>query len=156
MELVHELNLGDIVEFSDGMVAPEQLAEAIDWADVGVVPNRRNVFTDGILPTKLLELVATGTPAVVAHTTGVSHYFSGEMVRFFEPGDVGALAEAMREIATDPERRTALARSAATFNAAHSWVKDAVVYARTVDAVGTGGRKATRVGLRFRGRRSRR
>src|SRR5438874_8438514 len=30
---------------------------------------RRDVFTDGILPTKLLEYVALGIPAIVARTT---------------------------------------------------------------------------------------
>jgi hypothetical protein len=70
--LTTALGLDGQVTFSDGMLAVTALSQAICDADVGVVPNRDDVFTDGLLPTKLLEYVAIGTPVVSARTSGSS------------------------------------------------------------------------------------
>jgi lipid II:glycine glycyltransferase (peptidoglycan interpeptide bridge formation enzyme)/glycosyltransferase involved in cell wall biosynthesis len=137
LDLTSALGLGEIVEFSDGMVAAEQLPDAIAWADVGVVPNRNNIFTDGILPTKLLELVATETPAIVARSHAVMEYFSDDMVHYVEPGDVESLTTALHELAEAPGPRAALARRAARFNEEHSWTEAAEEYAALVTGVGS-------------------
>ncbi|NIP35092.1 MAG: glycosyltransferase family 4 protein, partial [Thermoplasmata archaeon] len=44
---VREEGLEDVVLISDGMVGPDRLPGVLADADVGVVPNRSNVFTDG-------------------------------------------------------------------------------------------------------------
>lgn len=132
-ELVRARGLEDRVWISAGMVPAADLPTAIARADVGVVPNRSNVFTDGILPTKLLEYVAMGTPTVVARTPGVARYFDDETVEFFTPGDVDALAKAIRRLYEDPVRRSELRRAAGDFNRRYDWSASSERFVATID-----------------------
>jgi len=52
--LVNELGVDDIVEMP-GRVPITKIPASIAEVDVGVVPNHQNVYTDEILPTKMLE-----------------------------------------------------------------------------------------------------
>jgi glycosyltransferase involved in cell wall biosynthesis len=126
------------VVISDGMVAAEDLPEAISRATVGVVPNRSDVFTEGILPTKLLEYVAMGVPVIVSRTRAVTEYFTDEQVEFFSPGDAHDLAQHIRILHSDAERRRELANNAAAFNGAHSWKAISAGYASLIERLGTG------------------
>lgn len=50
LELVEELGLQDIVKYH-GFVSLEVIAEAIEGIDVGIIPNKRNPFTEINFPT---------------------------------------------------------------------------------------------------------
>lgn len=126
--LAERLGLQDRVHFSDGLVGAEDLPAKLCAADVGVVPNRANIFTDGILPTKLLEYVALGIPTVVAETAGVKRYFGPDAVEFFTPGDVDGLANGIAALFRDPERRARMTRNADRFNHEYSWSREAANY----------------------------
>ena len=70
--LTEKLGLGERVEFSTHYVPTAELPGLIRSADAGVVPYRQDVFTDEILPTKLMEYAALGIPAISARTTRCS------------------------------------------------------------------------------------
>ncbi len=131
--LIAELGLGDVVRLSTELVPTAQLARTIATADIGVVPNRNDMFTDGILPTKLMEYAALGVPAIVARSSATCAYFSDEMVRYVEPGDVDAMADAIVELANDPELRLRLATRAQAFTTAHPWTAEAARYIGVVE-----------------------
>lgn len=133
---IDELGVADHVELSDGMLAAEELPGHIAWADVGLVPNRADVFTDGILPTKLLEYVATGTPVVCARTRTVEEYFDDSMLAYFEPGNVEDLCRRVIELYRDPQKRADLAAGAAAFNQEHGWSSVAARYVEMVARAG--------------------
>jgi glycosyltransferase involved in cell wall biosynthesis len=126
------LDLGEHVRISTDVVDTAALAAMIRAADVGIVPNRRNLFTDGILPTKLMEYVAMGTPVIAARTPAIERYFDDDMVQFFEPGNAEDLAKAIRMLAADPARRMALAESADAFNRKYDWETTAAAYAELI------------------------
>jgi lipid II:glycine glycyltransferase (peptidoglycan interpeptide bridge formation enzyme) len=117
------------------MVDASELPAAIQGADAGVVPTRSNVFTDGLLPTKLMEYVAMGTPVIAARTPTVVSYFDDDMVQFFEPGDAADLAAAIRALASDAGRRDALVENADAFHRKYDWESVAAGYAGLVDAI---------------------
>ena len=123
------------IRFSKQLVPTPELPRLLAVADVGVVPNRLDGFTDGILPTKLLEYVALGIPAIVARTSATSHYFDETMVRFFAPGDVFELKAAIVELYRQPEEARALAQRAMAFAEQHTWRATADTYARLVDGL---------------------
>lgn len=126
------LDLHRQVSLSDGMVDVAKLPEAIRAADVGVVPTRPGVFTDGLLPTKLMEFVAMGTPVIAARTPTVESYFDDDMVQYFTPGDARDLADAILAMAGDPARRRALADNADAFNHKYDVRSMAAGYATVV------------------------
>jgi glycosyltransferase involved in cell wall biosynthesis len=134
--LADDLALDDAVTFSTELLPTEELPRLIARADVGVVPYRSDVFTDGILPTKLLEYVATGVPAIVSSTPATRCYFDDTMVRFVTPGSSDDLAAAIRDLHGDADARTALADDARAFERRHDWETTAAAYADLVHRLG--------------------
>jgi glycosyltransferase involved in cell wall biosynthesis len=58
------------------------------------------------------------------------------MVRFVEPGDAEAMAEALVELATDPDRRATLATNAQRFSRQFQWADQAAAYEALVHRLG--------------------
>jgi glycosyltransferase involved in cell wall biosynthesis len=129
MTLRSSLGLERMVDIRDEFLPIEALPDLIASADVGIVPYRDDVFTDGLLPTKLMEYAEMRLPSIAARTTAIDHYFAGSFVAFFEPGDVEGLARRIVELAHAPARREALARGADRFTRRYNWadVSDAYV-----------------------------
>ncbi len=73
--LAKELDLNNKVWFSDGFKPIEQVVPSIAKAHLAVIPTRHEISTDYMLPTKLLEYLAFGIPAVFTPTKTVRHYF---------------------------------------------------------------------------------
>jgi glycosyltransferase involved in cell wall biosynthesis len=133
--LARELGVDDRVCFSDGFVPVEELPAMLHGAHLGVIPTREEISTRYMLPTKLLEYIALGIPAVVAPTHTIRHYFDETQVAFFTPGDDESLAREIRALAVDPERRRDLARSAERFLDTYSWDSHRRVYLDLVDGL---------------------
>jgi glycosyltransferase involved in cell wall biosynthesis len=138
-ELVRELGLEDRVELRDELLPAEELPSIIAGADLGVVPYRDDVFTDGLLPTKLMEYAAVGLPSVAARTTAIEHYFRDTMVEFFTPGDAEDLARVVRELCASPDELERLANAAGVFRAKHNWHDAGRAYVELVVSLSAGG-----------------
>jgi glycosyltransferase involved in cell wall biosynthesis len=135
--LAKELDVLDKhVHFSTKLVPLTDLPDLIRSADVGLAPYRDDVFTDGIVPTKLMEYAALGMPAIAARTTAIQTYFEDTMVEFFTPGDVDDLARCILKLHTDRNRLAQLARGADKFNQRYNWPKLAKEYVSLVERLG--------------------
>jgi glycosyltransferase involved in cell wall biosynthesis len=99
--LARELGVADRVHFG-GQVALSSIPAKIAAADVGVVPNRKDIFMDLVLPTKLFEYIAMEKPVVVARTAAVIDHFGAQDLYLFEPGDVDALARTLEDALSHP------------------------------------------------------
>lgn len=129
---IARLGLEDVVTLSEGMLDVSRLRTHLEQADVGVVPNRSSVFTDDLLPTKLMEYVAMGIPVVAARTPMIESYFDDQMVEYFTPGDAAELADRLETLASAPARRESLAAAATRFVEDHSWDDISIRYAGVV------------------------
>lgn len=135
--LAAELDLNEHVSFSTRPVPMSELPDLIRSADLGIVPYRRDLFTDGILPTKLMEYVALGIPAVAARTPAISAYFDESMVQFFTPGDASDLARCILALHADRSRLAALACNADRFNQNYNWATVGAAYVDLVERLGS-------------------
>ncbi|MBD1876700.1 glycosyltransferase family 4 protein [Nodosilinea sp. FACHB-131] len=106
LALVHELDLGDRVELS-GAIDPEAIASAYATADLFVLPSRHEPF--GIV---LIEAMAAGLPIVATEVDGIPQVVeAGVSAVLVPPENVERLAIALRTLATDSQRRLALAHA---------------------------------------------
>ncbi len=135
IQMAQELDLGHHVTIHNHLRPAEELPEIILTADVGIVPYRNDVFTDGLLPTKLMEYAALGLPAIAARTTAIEAYFSDTMVEFFEPGDVDDLARCIRVLYGHPERLAELAQGSEKFNQRYNWTRIGTEYVALVEGL---------------------
>ncbi len=129
------LGLGqDVIEIPGHHRPLAEVARAIREAHVGIIPNRdENV--DSVLPTKLLEYLAVGIPAIAARTRCIRRFFDARQVELVEVGDVGAMAGAMVRLARDPQRRAAMVKGGREWENEYGWEVNRRLLFRTLDAV---------------------
>jgi glycosyltransferase involved in cell wall biosynthesis len=120
-KLGEELRVDDAITFRPRGYPLEELAPQLTAMDIGVVGNRRSVAGDLMLPVKLLEYVAVGIPAVVPRLKAIEHYFSDDMVTYFEPENVEALADAICRLHFDSDLQRRQVREARKFLARYGW-----------------------------------
>jgi len=131
-QLIDELGLQNHVTFTTRAMPTSELPKLIRKANVGVVPYRRDIFTDGILPTKLMEYAALEMPVITARTPAIEAYFDSTMVQFFEPDSVEDLAHCILGLFNDRERLAELSNGIRRFNERYSWSKTSARYVELV------------------------
>jgi len=94
--LVARHRIADRVTFSGGFRPIEEIIPAIEQAHLAVLPTRHEISTDYMLPTKLLEYLALGIPAVFTPTRTVRHYFGDDHPLYLHEPTPGATAEKIR------------------------------------------------------------
>ena len=83
-----------------GYRSQDFVAEALGTSDVLVLPS----FAEGV-PVALMEAMASCRPVIATRVGGVQELVEdGVSGRIVAPGDVEALAEAITDLAADPER----------------------------------------------------
>ena len=98
--------LGDRVRFT-GYLSQDAVSDELAAADIAVLPS----FAEGV-PVFLMEALASGKPVIATQVAGVGELVSsGESGFLVPPGDVESLVAAIRSLAADPERRSAMGRA---------------------------------------------
>ncbi len=90
-EVAAKLGIRDIVHFH-GSRSPKDIAEAINDADLGVIPNRRSAFTALNFPTRIFEYLAMNKPVIAPSTRGITDYFSKAQLLMFDQENLQDLA----------------------------------------------------------------
>ena len=109
----------------------------VSGAAVGVIPNRPTQLNRFALSSKLFEYVALGIPVAVAELPTLRAHFSDDEVRFFRAGDDSALAEALIDIAANPDDARRRAQNARSRYEAYSWPNQAQRYVALLDRLAT-------------------
>ncbi len=111
------MGLADIVEWR-GAMSHDDAVGAMGEFDIAVLPN---TLPTGA-PMKLAEYAAMGRPIIAPDLPNIRDMFTdGTEIVLVHPGDAGALAEAIRELASDPERARRLGRAAQARVASCTW-----------------------------------
>ena len=134
VDLTRELGLEAKVRFFDP-IPVRDIVEVMANADLGVVPKRADSFGNEAYSTKIMEFMSLGIPVVVSSTKIDRFYFDDSVVRFFESGNVAALADAMLEMIRNPEQRRAMAARASEYAVRNSWDTRKGDYLNLVDSL---------------------
>lgn len=130
--LASELGFDGRVKFFDP-VRVKEIARVMANADLGVVPKRADSFGNEAYSTKIMEFMSLGVPVVVSSTRIDRFYFDDSVVRFFESGNVDALAIAMLDVLGDSELRQRMTANASAYATRHSWEMRKADYLNLVD-----------------------
>lgn len=103
-QLAHSLGIGDLVHFDGTRSAGKEVASWLDQIDIHLQPS----FQEG-LPRATIEAMSRGAACAGSTCGGIPELLPLE--RLHKPGDVAALAEAIRRLATDPDATAAASRS---------------------------------------------
>jgi glycosyltransferase involved in cell wall biosynthesis len=116
------------VWFSRAYVPIDDLLEAIAHADAGVVAMRRDAFRDLTHCNKMFDFISMRVPVLMSRTRSVQAYFDRDCFEFFESGDHVDLAEGIRRLHDDPERRRRLVAHASKTVEPYRWERQCDVY----------------------------
>jgi len=118
---VNELQLNEYVQYY-GHVSLETIAAAIRSIDLGIIPNKRNPFTEINMPTRIFEYLSICKPVIAPKTKGITDYFDEESIYFFEPEDENKLADVILKCYSDfrSNNKETLERGIAIYKK-HDW-----------------------------------
>ena len=134
VELVSELGLDQSVRFFKPMPIRE-IAKVMAAADLGVVPKRADSFGNEAYSTKIMEFMSVGVPVIISSTKIDRFYFNDSVVKFFESGNVDALAVGMVELLENQSLRASLIANANEYVLKNSWESRKQDYLRLVDSL---------------------
>jgi glycosyltransferase involved in cell wall biosynthesis len=102
----------------------DQIVEAINNCDLGVIPNHRNIFTELNTPTRIFEYLALGKPVVAPKASGIQDYFGERDLLFFELGDSEDLARSIQFAHDHPEETRETVRRGQEVYRRHTWSRE--------------------------------
>ena len=123
------------VRVAPAAVPFKEIPAKLEQAHIGVVPTRRDEFTELLLPVKLIEYVHMGLPVVSSRLPVIEHYFSDDELTFFEPGDPASLADALCRVVRDPDAALRRAQAATARLEAIAWPGQRDRYLAALDGV---------------------
>jgi glycosyltransferase involved in cell wall biosynthesis len=120
MDAVRANGLEDAVRCFGGKTQ-EEIRAAIDRCDVGIIPNRRTMFTEINTPTRIFEYLARGKPVITGSARGVQDYFNCDALFFFELGDAEDLARMIVHVFQCPLDAEVVVKRGQEVYLAHRW-----------------------------------
>ncbi len=127
------LGLTAQVEIPGQRFRPEALLPRLQQVGIGVVPLRRDVFTDIMLPVKVLEYVRLGIPVVVSWTPTVAYYFPEGTLTFVRDATPAGVAAALKRVLAAPDEARQGAARAQALPIARAWQDSAPAFVRFVE-----------------------
>lgn len=100
--LTRELNLENRV-FLYGQVQHSVVPDLLSICDAGVIPQKRNIFTDMSFANKLAEFVFHEIPVIATELTSTKDYFRDISVCFTESGSIESMQAAIEKLYSSPE-----------------------------------------------------
>jgi glycosyltransferase involved in cell wall biosynthesis len=131
-QLTYELGLQDHITFC-GFISEEALLSRLRAAHCGVVPILRNLETDLVHTYKMYEYIQLGIPVIISRTTAVETYFDASSLYLVEAGDVEAMAQAIIDLAADPQKCYDLASNALQLYENYAPAKQRAAYLSVVN-----------------------
>jgi glycosyltransferase involved in cell wall biosynthesis len=135
VDLVGELSAQEFIYLSKKMIPMDELCRKICNSDLGIIPILNDSFTQYMLPTKLMEYVALGVPAITTRTKTIEAYFDDSMVQFFQAGSVDSLSHCINDLFINSAKRAAMVKNANKFNEKYNWNVQKKNYYELIDSL---------------------
>jgi glycosyltransferase involved in cell wall biosynthesis len=113
----------------------EEIVEAIRECDVGIIPNRRSIFTELNTPTRIFEYLSQGKPVIAPRAQGILDYFGPQELVYFALGDADDLAAKMEYVFRHPEEMLRIVERGQGVYQAHKWSSERRQFVSIVDGL---------------------
>lgn len=123
LEIRKELDIENIVQYH-GHTSLEEIATALEKADLGVIPNKLSPFTQINMPTRIFECLRMGKPVIAPRTNGILDYFNENTLFFFEASNADDLAKVILEVYENPQRRQTVLEEGMKIFEPHAWANE--------------------------------
>ena len=134
MESVRKSPLSEVVRYL-GPRKLEQIVEAIAESDVGIIPNRRSIFTELNTPTRIFEYLSQGKPVIAPRAPGILDYFGPEELILFELGDADDLAAKIKYVFDHPAEMPGIVERGQEVYRAHEWSAERLRFISLADGL---------------------
>ena len=129
--LIEELGLEDRTRYL-GPKSLEEIVIAIRDCHVGVIPNRRSVFTEINTPTRIFEYLSQGKPVIAPRSRGILDYFKPDELFYFELGDDAELADRILQVYSNLAGALERMRRGRRVHERHSWANERALFLQVV------------------------
>ncbi|HET9498155.1 MAG TPA: glycosyltransferase [Candidatus Limnocylindria bacterium] len=123
-----------------GRVPQDDLPGLLAAADIGIVPSRPEPYMAYSLSTKLLEYVAMGVPVIATDLRTFRAHFDASAIRYVPGNDPWALADAIADLARNPEAAAASAAEGSRQARPYAWAVQRARYLAIVERLVARGR----------------
>ena len=118
--LAEELGIADHIIFTD----PCPSAEIVDFVvhgDVGIIPYRKDIFMELVLPTKAYEFALMHRPMIASDTRAIRSMFRPESLALCDPAQPASFADAIIDLYQHPDKRASLIAHAVEDYEPYQW-----------------------------------
>jgi len=141
LQLARERGLEESVRYL-GVKSLEEIVRAIDECHVGIIPNRRSVFTEINFPTRIFEYLARAKPVVAPRSTGIQDYFQEDELIYFEMESPNDLALKIEYPFVHPRTVNEIVKRGQTVYRAHAWSRERMHFQELTGALVCASREA--------------
>src|SRR2546422_11060091 len=131
MESVRAKGLHEVVHYL-GSGRAEDIVDAIEECDLGIIPNQRNVFTEITTPVRIFEYLAVGKPVIAPRAAGILDYFKNDSLLFFELGNSEDLARKIEYVYFHPSETVEIVKRGQGVYLAHTWREERLSFVNLV------------------------
>ncbi len=121
--LIARLGLQPCIHYH-GHQPQKVIAAAINQTDLGLIPNRRNAFTEINMPTRIFEYLAMRKPVISPKTKGIQDYFQDDELLFFNPDEPGDLEWKIEFAFSHPEETSSIVERGRAIYQQHVWPRE--------------------------------
>jgi glycosyltransferase involved in cell wall biosynthesis len=123
-QVLQTVNRSDLSKDAIHYLGPknlEQIAFEMNQCDVGIIPNRKSIFTQLNTPTRIFEFLSQGKPVIVPRVPGILDYFGPQELVLFELGELQDLAAKIEYVFWHPEEVALMVRRSQQIYRVHKW-----------------------------------
>ena len=131
MEWARQRGLDSNVDYL-GPCNLNEIVEAIEDCDLGIIPNHRNIFTEINTPTRIFEYLALAKPVIAPKAKGIQDYFGDNDLIFFELGNADDLARKIEFAYSHPEEVADTMKRGQAVYLSHTWSRERLILLKSI------------------------
>jgi len=110
----------------------ENLVDLISFTDIGIVLAESGIFSQSIMPVKLLEFIQLEIPVIATRTRSLEKNFTPEAINFIEYNNIYSFSQAVLKLYGNELLRNNFVSKAKSYLTIHNWKKEKIKYEKII------------------------